>query len=60
MAFYRFKDQFPCIFNKITENMPSHMRDPQIIDAGRSGRQTLITSAFSRGTDCNVYDKKIN
>lgn len=56
MAFLKYHKQFPCTFNKITENMPSHMRDPQIIDAGRPSRQTLITSAFSRGTDCNVYD----
>lgn len=60
MEFLRHRDKFPCGFNKISENMEAGMRDPQIDDAGRPLRQTVITAAFSRGTDFKVHDSEIN
>lgn len=60
MEFLCQKEKFPCTFNKISEDMQESMRNPQIDDAGRPKRQTLITAAFSRGTDFKVNDSEIN
>jgi|688.fasta_scaffold1042767_1 preprotein translocase subunit SecA len=40
--------------------MPPEMRNPLINYAGTKNRITLISSAFSRGTDFTVYDSDIN
>lgn len=37
--------------------MPPEMRNPLINYAGTKNRITLISSAFSRGTDFTVFDK---
>lgn len=40
--------------------MPPEMRNPLINYAGTRNRITLISSAFSRGTDFTVFDNDIN
>lgn len=40
--------------------MPPEMRNPLINYAGNRNRITLISSAFSRGTDFTVFDAQIN
>lgn len=40
--------------------MPPEMRNPLINYAGSKNRITLISVAFSRGTDFKVYDNEVN